>query len=842
MRALLVQPPLVQLNTPYPAVHYLEAFLKGMGHEARSEDHSIELYRLVFSQSGLSRVFADARASLGPDLGRAEAAAGAGAAPGDAKAAAGHGAGRGAPDPGAAAGRSARRGAISPEERRELERYLSYEGLYLEWIDGLVDFLAGGDPAFSHRLSSAAELPRGARAEAWLGASGGRIGPDEARGLATAILEDLADFIRFALDPDFGTVRYGERLARSRGSFDEVQAGLRESYALEAFYRPFLKESFAALAGPRAPEALLVSIPFPGCLLGALACAEEARRAFGPGLLVAFGGGYVSTELRSLADPRIFGYCDCLSFDSGYGSLASILEAAGSGAAEPLLYRTTRLEGGRITAVGFPEGPDKPAAASREIPPEEAKRFETLERRALASAFPDYGSADFSRYLRVLDSANPMHRLWSEAPWLKYHLAHGCYWKKCSFCDVELDYVANFQPAEVKTLAAAADRASARTGLYGLHFVDEAMPMGRLLAFARENRARAAAGKRPFHFWGNARFDASWTGERCELLAASGLVAVSGGVEIATEAGLAATDKGFDLAGLVRALVAMKRAGLLVHAYLIYGFPGQSREDIVDSAETLRQLFASGLVDSAFWHRFVLTRRSRMMAEWRAGGRPGLEPLDSGGLFAANDLEFAGEADYDRYAAPLEAALAAWMEGEELERPASSWFEGGRGGRPARGARSRGEAAPGGAAGLAAAPGKARDGAARDTPAPGPAPDLVEALIALAEESLDGAPLPLAGKAHWLAGRPLLSPAGEPGGPRGGPRKGEETTALRWAYRGELEELLLPEAAARRLAEALAGPAAGPEGAEASAFLQAAGLDPDSPRLAALRRSGLVFA
>jgi len=460
-------------------------------------------------------------------------------------------------------------------------------------------------------------------------------------------------------------------------------------------------------------------------------------------------------------------------------------------------------EGGAVVAAGFPAGPDRPPAAAEsaaEAAPALA-RFAAIEKAANAEVFPDYAGLDFGRYLRVVDSANPMHRLWSDTPWLKYHLAHGCYWKNCAFCDVELDYVANYAPADVEALVRAADAASARTGLYGLHFVDEAMPMGRLLAFARANRGRVTRGLKAFHYWGNARFDASWTEARCEFLAASGLVAVSGGIEIATERGLEMTDKGFDLAGLVRALVALKRSGILVHAYLIYGFPGQDAAEIVDSAETLRQLIAAGLVDSAFWHRFVLTRHSRLMAEKRSGGRPELAPrgeeakaaADGSPLFADNDLSFEGESGFDRFAGLLEAALADWMEGEDLERPAAKRL------------------------GL-------RGGAVRG--------DLVEGLIERAEAELDAAraAAPAGGRAgslraHWLAGAPTPASPG----------------LLRWAYRGELEELALPSDKAQRLAAALAALARSGEGAPLAGFLAEAGLEPGSPELAALRAAGLAL-
>jgi hypothetical protein len=734
-------------------VHFLETFLRSRGVEAFSFDHSIALWRSIFSRKGLARIFHDAESS--PSF-------------------------REPPD---------------PESRRQLARYFSYRELYVEWIDEIVDFLSGGNPGFAHRLVQAAEFPRGPRTEAFLASGGGRAGPDEARALATRILEDLGDFVSFTLDPEFATVRYGERLTRAVKDFDAIERALSGAYLMQVFYRPWLREFFAgtpgnAAAGP--PDLLLVTIPFPGCLPGALVAAQEARAVFGARTHIIFGGGYVSTELRSLKDGRMFDYCDYLSFDAGYGSLASILEVE-AGASKESLHRTMyRDPDGRVRATGFGS----------------PSRFQQLEERSLAEVFPDYRSVDFPAYLRVVDSENPMHRLWSDSPWLKYRLAHGCYWKRCTFCDTELDYVGRYVPAEISALAAAAEAASSRSGIFGIHFVDEALPIAKLLQFALVNRERVAASARPFHYWGNVRFDRSWTADRCELLAASGLVAVSGGVEIATEKGLEMTDKGFDFPGLVRALVAMKRAGLLVHAYLIYGYPGQKARDIVDSAEAVRQLFASGLVDSAFWHRFILGRHSRMYAEWKAGTRPDLRPIDAGGTFADNDLGFEGEQLFDRFAAPLESALAAWMEGEELERPAASWFQ---------------ETAPkktGGKRSTRSAEGFHSTIAA----------DHVEALIAETEKSLDAVPpepRPTQ-RAFWLAGLPFVERPGRQGLP----------SRLSWTCRGEVQALSLPQPAGESLARAVDALSRAPAGMPWTSLAAQAG--PAASYLPDLRGIGLV--
>jgi hypothetical protein len=270
------------------------------------------------------------------------------------------------------------------------------------------------------------------------------------------------------------------------------------------------------------------------------------------------------------------------------------------------------------------------------------------------------------------------------------------------------------------------------------------------------------------------------------------------------------TDKGFDLAGLVRTLVAMRRAGILVHAYLIYGFPGQSRQDIVDSAEVCRQLFAAGLVDSAFWHRFVLTRHSRMYGEWLNGNRPGLEPVDRTWNFANNDLGFAGGEAFDEFDGPLAATLEAWMSGEGLERLAAG-----------RAARQLEEA------GL-------RRGRRDASDASRPSADLVERLVARAEDELDSSRPRREGQAHWVAGIPVLRAVDG------------RRSRLTWTYRGETRELTLPRVAAPSVASTISALARQSEGrpyADLAATLAAIlapelGLIPES--LSELRASGLV--
>jgi hypothetical protein len=301
----------------------------------------------------------------------------------------------------------------------------------------------------------------------------------------------------------------------------------------------------------------------------------------------------------------------------------------------------------------------------------------TKDDEATRTTFPDYSDVDFSRYLRPVDDTNPMHRLWSDGRWLKAYLAHGCYWHSCAFCDVTLDYIRSFLPVvDIRGLFLHLKDQAEKTGVRGVHFVDEAAPPSSLVQFALANREAGL----PLNFWGNIRFDKAFTPDAAAILAAGGLMGVSAGIEVATEKGLARLGKGLSLADIVRCCAAFKEAGILVHAYLIYGYWDQDEQEIIDSAEIVRQFFSEGLLDSAFWHKFVLTRHSRLYAEKEKGLHPGLKIKDKvqdaempPNCFALNDLSFEGEKKFDKYTGPLDRLLAAWLAGD-AEAPVEKAF------------------------------------------------------------------------------------------------------------------------------------------------------------------------
>jgi hypothetical protein len=520
--------------------------------------------------------------------------------------------------------------------------------------DAVIRFLQGRDPALAYRIVGRGLLPEGPRfavADAFVAPEGGdplawafgSLGlQDRARWLATLFLEDLADLIRDAVDPRFELVRYGERLAASASSFDSMHEALLGPPTLVDRTLDALVER--VLADVR-PELVGVSAPFAGNAYGAFRIAGAARR-HDPSVTTVLGGGWPNTELRELDDPRVFAWFDHVTYDDGELPLLRLVEGGPR-------VRTRSLRDG---VVVLEDDPRAVAPAFEALPP------------------LSWDGLDHAAYLAVLDTLNPMHRVWSDTRWNKLVVAHGCYWRRCSFCDVTLDYIGRFEPAAARVLVDRMEAQIAETGLTGFHLVDEAAPPARLRALAEEIVARGLQ----VTWWGNIRFERSFTPELCALLARSGCIAVTGGLEVGHDRLLALMEKGVTVEQVARVTRAFADAGVMVHAYLMYGFPSQTLADTVDALETVRQLFAEGCLVSAFWHRFTATVHSPV---GRAPERFGVRLVEAPAprwRFARNDVPFVDPAgvDPERVAPALEKALYNYLHGLGLEDDVRRWFTG----------------------------------------------------------------------------------------------------------------------------------------------------------------------
>jgi len=656
---------MTQLNTPYPATAYLTGFLRQhearLGIEVSQADAALELFLRVFSRAGIQRVLDEltARAAeLAPDDAGGDDGDGDDGDDGDDLDLDDADDGDDGDDDGDGDG------AMPPS----IAWFLAHGERYVDTVDAVVRFLQGRDPAFALRIVGRELLPEGPRFAAIeqgpggndddpLGWAFGGLGiTDRAKHLASLYIDDLADVIRDGIQPEFELARYGERLAASTPTFDPLHGALEGEPTL---VDEMLDELAAELYARHRPDLVGLTAPFPGNVYGAFRIAR-AIKAIAPATRIVLGGGYVNTELRELADPRVFGYVDFVTLDDGEAPMLALIEHLRD--PEAPLHRTFVCRGGAVEFV------------------RDGARADVALRDA---GTPTYAGLLLDRYLTLFEMLNPMHRLWSDGRWNKLTIAHGCYWKQCTFCDVTLDYIARYDRAPADLLVDRIEALVAETGQTGFHFVDEAAPPAALRALAERLLAR----KVMITWWGNVRFEKAFTPELTQLLARSGCVAVSGGLEVASDRLLALMKKGVTVEQVARVTRAFSDAGVMVHAYLMYGFPTETAQETIDALERVRQLFAAGCVQSAFWHRFTATAHSPI------GRTPELFGIRlrsaPPAVFARNDVAFDDPTgcDHDFFAAGLRKAVYNFMHGLGLDADPRSWFT-----RPAR--RSRGSQVP----------------------------------------------------------------------------------------------------------------------------------------------------
>lgn len=523
------------------------------------------------------------------------------------------------------------------------------KALYISRVDVVIKFLQKQDIITAHKILEPDFLPLGHRLVnvntdiKWEAGDIGII--DKAKHYATLFIEEIGDFIQANVDEFFAFTKYAEQIATSASSFDQIDEFLS--------YQPTIIEEqmldiLVAKIETHKPNLVCFTIPFPGNLFAALRCAQFIKQLF-PDIYVAFGGGYCNTELRSLSDPRIFEFVDFITLDDGEGPLLKIVRFIDDNSNSNELERTYVLENEQVVY-------------KNKIP-------NTIFHHKNLPA-PNYSGLPFHKYVSFLDVVNPMHRMWTDARWNKLTISHGCYWKQCSFCDVNLDYIGNYQNTTAEDLVNKIEKIVKDTGITGFHFVDEAAPPKMLRALSNALIKRNVK----ITWWTNIRFEKTFDFELCKLMAASGCIAVTGGLEVASDRLLAKMKKGVDIAQVTRVTHHFSKNNIMVHAYLMYGFPTQTEQETIDSLEVVRQLFEKNCIQSAFWHLFTTTVHSPIGKNPEAFGIQITGPAFEG--FAQNDLyhEDPQGADHTKYTKGLNLALHNYLNKAGFNKELQHWF------------------------------------------------------------------------------------------------------------------------------------------------------------------------
>lgn len=533
-----------------------------------------------------------------------------------------------------------------------IQRIYALKDEYIKTIDDVMLFLQGKNQTLARQICSDDFLPQASRFLQlddldW--AFGNMGNQDKAKHLATLYLEDLSDFLVECVDENFGFSRYAERLGRSANQFDELYGFLQKTPTyIDEVTLKLLHQKIEV----QQPKLVCISVPFPGNLYSAFRCAQFVKQKY-PGVKLIMGGGFPNTELRSLKDIRVFEFFDFITLDDGELPVeilhSTIIDPSEKNPNYKAYKRTLLLEKGEVFYNNFSLRSDY---------------------KQLDVGTPDYSDLLLDKYISVIEIANPMHSLWSDGRWNKLTMAHGCYWGKCTFCDISLDYIKNYEPIAAGVLVDRMQQQIEQTGEKGFHFVDEAAPP----ALMREVALEIIRRKLVVTWWTNIRFEKSFTKDLCLLLKASGCIAVSGGLEVASDRLLKLIDKGVTVEQVAKVNRNFTDAGIMVHAYLMYGYPTQTVQETIDSLEMVRQMFEQGIMQSGFWHQFALTAHSPV----------GLNPDDFGIIpsqkeigFAHNDLEFKDKTgiNHAKFSEGLRKSLFNYMHGICFEFPLQDWFD-----------------------------------------------------------------------------------------------------------------------------------------------------------------------
>lgn len=610
-KVLLAIPPLLQFNSPYPSTGYLYNYLKNKKFDVQQVDWSLELILKVFSKDGIDIITKELKKNA--------------------------------------------------KKTEGIKNFLKKSTQYKEVIDETVSFLQGiNNPQLVKKIIKRNYLPEMYRFN-FINDNQEMLNhyffenksqeQDIAKFFASLFIDDISDVIQNAIDPYWGLAKYGDRLAQSMINFNPLILRLKKQTVIDEIYENIIETKIKEIN----PDVLGFSVPFPGNVYGALKASLFCKK-LNPDIITVMGGGYVNTELKFLTDIRFFKFIDYLVFDDGEKPLELLINYLENPEKNYELLRTWHLD-----------------KKNKKIIKSHSKDINDVSFKNLDG--PSFDGLNFNKYISMMEYPNQMMRYWTDYKWNKIFIAHGCYWKQCTFCDISLDYISRYEPASAKKLVDQMERLVKETGVDGFHLVDEAAPPVVMKAMADEILLR----KFKCNWWGNIRFDEAFTFETAKKLADAGLTAVSGGLEVASDRVLKLISKGVSIEQVAKVTYNLRRANILVHAYLMYGFPTQTKQETIDSLEVVRQLFLHKCLSSAYWHRFSVTAHSPVglnPSKYQIKIIPAKIPKN--GIFAINDLQYletSNKTDHDSLGAGLKKALYNYQLGIGLKFELQDWFE-----------------------------------------------------------------------------------------------------------------------------------------------------------------------
>ena len=332
------------------------------------------------------------------------------------------------------------------------------------------------------------------------------------------------------------------------------------------------------------PPIIGFSVAFQNQIPTAFQCAAIVRKLL-PSAHITMGGACISIFFRELKNPDIFDLVDSIVLDDGERPLQTLCEMGRNGsldlsAVPGILYR----EDGVIHHTPAPAPIDMEKAPA-----------------------PDYSLYDLDDYLVARTALH-----------VPYRLAKGCQWQKCTFCRTDLPFCRDFQSADPEIMYQGLRQTIEQSGICKVIFSDESSDPATL-----EQVSKWLIRDRVDLEWQcHTRVSDQLTHDRCKLFRQAGCRHLALGIESMCDQTLRRMGKGIN-AGLVDSVLREISGAVPIHAYMIVGFPGETREEALRGFDQIKAYHEQGLIASYAYSIFTLSSGSAIHRNPAAFGLTG---------------------------------------------------------------------------------------------------------------------------------------------------------------------------------------------------------------------------
>ncbi len=199
---------------------------------------------------------------------------------------------------------------------------------------------------------------------------------------------------------------------------------------------------------------------------------------------------------------------------------------------------------------------------------------------------------DYDDYFRELSRLDPGRRFFPELP---IEFSRGCWWRRCAFCNLNLQWE-NYRQKKAARMAEEIETLASRYNVLDFAFMDNALPKAQAARFFKSVKTH----RRDYRFFAEIR--AVHTSSELAVMSDAGLKDVQVGIEAISASLLKRLAKGTSVLDNIAIMRNAYEAGILLQGNLIVHFPGSTPEEVEETLLNLDFLWPfPPLKTVSFW-------------------------------------------------------------------------------------------------------------------------------------------------------------------------------------------------------------------------------------------------